>query len=36
MVKFYPLREINRAFADSKSGKTIKPVIRLAGATPRR
>jgi len=32
MVKFYPLREINRAFADSKSGKTIKPVIRLAGA----
>jgi aryl-alcohol dehydrogenase len=36
MVKFYPLREINRAFADSKSGRTIKPVIRLAGARPRR
>jgi aryl-alcohol dehydrogenase len=36
MVKFYPLREINRAFADSKSGKTIKPVIRLTGATHRR
>lgn len=36
MVKFYPLREINRAFADSRSGKTIKPVIRLAGATHRR
>jgi aryl-alcohol dehydrogenase len=30
MVKFYPLRDINRAFADSRSGKTIKPVIRLA------
>jgi aryl-alcohol dehydrogenase len=33
MVKFYPLRDINRAFADSRSGKTIKPVIRLAGAS---
>jgi aryl-alcohol dehydrogenase len=36
MVKFYPLREINRAFADSKSGKTIKPVIRLAGVASQR
>jgi aryl-alcohol dehydrogenase len=30
IVKFYPLRQINRAFADSDNGKTIKPVIRLA------
>jgi aryl-alcohol dehydrogenase len=36
MVKFYPLREINRAFADSRSGKTIKPVIRLEGAGSQR
>jgi aryl-alcohol dehydrogenase len=35
MVKFYPLREINRAFADSRSGKTIKPIIRLAGPSHR-
>jgi aryl-alcohol dehydrogenase len=29
MVKFYSLRDINRAFADSDRGRTIKPVIRL-------
>jgi len=29
MVKFYPLREINRAFRDSDRGRTIKPIIRL-------
>jgi len=29
MVKFYPLRQINRAFSDSDRGRTIKPVIRL-------
>jgi aryl-alcohol dehydrogenase len=29
MVKFYPLRLINRAFRDSDRGRTIKPIIRL-------
>jgi len=27
LVKFYDFRDINQAIADSKSGKTIKPVL---------
>ena len=27
LITFYPLRQINRAFADSRSGKAIKPVV---------
>lgn len=29
LVVFYPLDEINQAFADSASGKVIKPIIRM-------
>jgi aryl-alcohol dehydrogenase len=29
LVKFYPMVQINEAAADSLSGKTIKPVLRL-------
>jgi len=29
IVKFYDFRKINRAFADSDKGTTIKPIIRL-------
>jgi aryl-alcohol dehydrogenase len=29
LVKFYKFSEINRAIADSKSGETIKPVLRI-------
>lgn len=29
LVKYYPFEEINQAMADSKSGKTIKPVIKF-------
>jgi aryl-alcohol dehydrogenase len=29
MITFYPLAEINRAAAESASGKTIKPVLRM-------
>lgn len=29
MVKFYELENINQAIADSESGKTIKPVVRM-------
>jgi aryl-alcohol dehydrogenase len=29
LVKFYDLDEINQAIADSESGKTIKPIIRM-------
>jgi aryl-alcohol dehydrogenase len=29
MMTFYPLADINRAVADSSSGATIKPVLRL-------
>jgi aryl-alcohol dehydrogenase len=29
LVKFYPMAQINEAAADSLSGKTIKPVLRL-------
>jgi aryl-alcohol dehydrogenase len=31
LITFYPFWEINRAIADSRSGKTIKPVLRMAG-----
>jgi aryl-alcohol dehydrogenase len=30
MVKFYPLEQINQAMHDSESGKTIKPIVRMA------
>lgn len=29
MVKFYPFAQINEAIADSESGSTIKPVVRM-------
>jgi aryl-alcohol dehydrogenase len=29
MITFYPLADINRAAAESSSGKTIKPVLRM-------
>lgn len=29
MIKFYPLEQINEAIADSESGTTIKPVVRM-------
>jgi aryl-alcohol dehydrogenase len=29
LLKFYDFNDINRAIADSKSGKTIKPVLRM-------
>jgi aryl-alcohol dehydrogenase len=32
LVKFYDFRDINRAIADSKSGDTIKPVLRISKA----
>ncbi len=31
MVTFYPFEEINQAVTDMLSGKTIKPVLRMAG-----
>ncbi len=30
LVKFYAFSEINRAIADARSGKTIKPVLRIS------
>ncbi len=30
MVKFYPFEQINEAIADSESGRTIKPIVRMA------
>jgi aryl-alcohol dehydrogenase len=32
LVKFYEFGEINRAIADAKRGKTIKPVLRIGKA----
>jgi aryl-alcohol dehydrogenase len=29
MVKFYEFEEINQAFEDSKSGETIKPILKM-------
>jgi aryl-alcohol dehydrogenase len=29
MMRFYPLTDINRAVADSSSGATVKPVLRM-------
>ncbi|MEJ2435884.1 MAG: hypothetical protein P8Y53_23115 [Pseudolabrys sp.] len=29
LITFYELADINRAAADSESGKTIKPVLRM-------
>lgn len=29
MVKFYPFEAINEAIADSESGRTIKPIVRM-------
>ena len=31
MLKFYPFDGINQAIADSESGITIKPIIRMNG-----
>ena len=30
LITYYPLAEVNRAIADSLSGKTIKPVLRIS------
>jgi aryl-alcohol dehydrogenase len=30
LVKFYDFDDINQAFADAKSGKTIKPILRIS------
>jgi aryl-alcohol dehydrogenase len=30
LVKFYPFADIAKAFADSESGETIKPILRMA------
>jgi aryl-alcohol dehydrogenase len=30
LVKFYPFDEVNQAMADSESGITIKPILRIA------
>lgn len=32
LVKFYDLDDINQAFEDSASGKTVKPIVRFPGA----
>jgi aryl-alcohol dehydrogenase len=32
LVKFYPFERIGEAFDDSKSGVTIKPVLRMSSA----
>jgi aryl-alcohol dehydrogenase len=29
LVKFYDFDDINQAFADAKSGKTVKPILRI-------
>jgi aryl-alcohol dehydrogenase len=29
MVKFYPFEQINQAIADSESGRTVKPIVRM-------
>lgn len=31
LIDFYPLEDINQAFADSDSGKVIKPVVTMPG-----
>jgi aryl-alcohol dehydrogenase len=30
LVKFYPFEQINKAVADSESGVTVKPILRMA------
>lgn len=30
LVKFYDFNAINRAIADAKQGKTVKPVLRIS------
>jgi aryl-alcohol dehydrogenase len=30
LVRFYPLRQINQAMSDARSGDTIKPVLRIS------
>jgi aryl-alcohol dehydrogenase len=32
LIKFYPFEKIGDAFEDSKSGVTVKPVLRMGGA----
>jgi aryl-alcohol dehydrogenase len=29
MIRFYPFDQINEAIADSESGRTIKPIVRM-------
>ena len=31
LIKFYDFEDINKAFEESKSGVTLKPVVRIAG-----
>jgi aryl-alcohol dehydrogenase len=33
LVKFYPFEEVNQAMADSESGITIKPILRIDSVT---
>jgi aryl-alcohol dehydrogenase len=30
LVKFYPFEQLNEAMADSESGVTIKPILRIS------
>lgn len=30
LVQYYELEDIERAFVDSKEGRTIKPILRIA------
>ena len=32
LVRFYPFRQINRAIADARRGRTVKPVLRMDDA----
>jgi aryl-alcohol dehydrogenase len=34
LIKFYTLDDINQAAADSESGTTIKPVLRMSQSKP--
>lgn len=34
LVRFYPFAQINDAIADSKSGATVKPIVRFPSPTP--
>ena len=32
LVRFYDFRDINRAMADARRGKTVKPVLQIGSA----